>query len=63
MVVCLVTEPLNRNGARGDLVTRAFQGNARVEILAWFFFRSVANRSQVLITPAQPFESDACATF
>ena len=28
-----------------------------------FFFRSVANRSQVLITHSQPFEPDACAKF
>ena len=40
------------------------KGNARVEIPAWFFFfRSVANRGQVLITHAQPFDSDAWATF
>ena len=41
------------------------KGNARVEILACFFFfiRSVANRGQVLNTHAQPFDSDAWATF
>ena len=39
------------------------KGNAQVEIPASFFFRSVANRSQVLITHAQPFDSNACAMF
>ena len=44
--------------------TRAFQGKRP----SWnsglvFFFRSVANRSQVLITHSQPFEPDACAKF
>ena len=33
------------------------KGNARVEIAAsFFFFRSVANRSEVLITHTQPFD-------
>ena len=35
------------------------KGNARVEIPDSLFFRSVANRSQVLITHAQPFDSHA----
>ena len=40
------------------------KGNARVEILASFFFLlSVTNRSQVLNTYARSFDSDACATF
>ena len=46
------------------VITRALQR----ERPSWnsgfvFFFRSVANRSQVLIMHAQPFDSDACATF
>ena len=39
------------------------KGNAWVQIPASFLFRSVANRSQVLITHALPFDSHACATF
>ena len=46
-----------------ELLLRLSKGNARVEIPASFFFRSVANCSEVLIMHAQPFDFDACATF
>ena len=42
------------------LLLRLSKGNAPVVIP--LFFRSVANRIQVLIIRAQPFDSDACAT-
>ena len=52
-----------RNNIAFENAYTGIEGNAGVEIPASFFFRSVANRSQVLITHAQTFESDACATF
>ena len=49
-----------------QLITRAFQGKRpswNSGLVVFFFeFRSVANRSQVLITHAQPFQSDVCVT-
>ena len=46
-----------------ELLLGHSKGNARVEIPETLFFRWVANRSQVLVTHAQPFDSDACVTF
>ena len=38
------------NSLQNTLLHGFFEGNVRVEILALFFFRSVANRSQVVGT-------------
>ena len=43
---------LERLLVRMNLLLELSKGDARVEIPASFFFRSVANRSQVLITHA-----------